>query len=297
MNRVIHTQGLSHQFGKIIAVDKLDLEVEEGTICAFLGPNGAGKTTTIRLLLGLIKPQAGTCEVLGFPPGHLMALAQLGAMVESPSLYDHLTGHENIEITRLMRNLPKSETERVLTHVGLSRDSRRTVLGYSMGMRQRLGIALALLGSPRLLILDEPTNGLDPSGIQEIRDLIRNLPRETGSTVFLSSHLLAEVELIAQQLIIIHRGHMRYQGPLTQFGDQGSSQLRIRVDDAVRAMECLAERGMPVQVDGEFLRVQVPQTDAPKVANCLIARGLSLYELSPLSISLENRFLSLVEGE
>ncbi|HJV48861.1 MAG TPA: ABC transporter ATP-binding protein [Geothrix sp.] len=277
------------------AVDALDLEVQEGTITAFLGPNGAGKTTTISLLLGLIKAQAGSCEVLGYPPGHPKALAQLGAMVESPSLYDHLTGTENIEITRLMRNLPPSESDRVLTLVGLKQDAKRPVRNYSLGMRQRLGMALALIGSPRLLILDEPTNGLDPEGIREIRDLIRKVPLEIGATVFLSSHILAEVEQVASQVAVIHRGRLRYQGAIEGLGTPSQSQLQIRVDNPAKAVQQLGDLGFPAKEEGGLLLVQAPETSAPEIASSLIQAGLSLYELAPQKLNLEARFLSFLE--
>src|SRR5512133_462577 len=181
MEHAIWSHGLTRRFGKTKAVADLDLQVREGAITAFLGPNGAGKTTTISLLLGLLKIDSGACEVLGQHPGHPAALAQIGALVESPSLYDHLTGLENLEITRLMRDIPRSSLDRVLKLVDLARDARRPVREYSLGMRQRLGMALALLGEPRLLILDEPTNGLDHAGIQDMRALIRSLPKETGA--------------------------------------------------------------------------------------------------------------------
>ncbi len=296
MRHVIHSQGLTRRFGKTVAVENLDIQVDKGTVCAFIGPNGAGKTTTIRMLLGLVKPHAGSCEVLGFPPGHVKALSQLGAMVESPSLYDHLTGRENVEITRLMRNLPKSETDRVLTHVGLSRDAHRTVLGYSLGMRQRLGLALALLGSPKLLILDEPTNGLDPAGILEIRDLIHKLPQETGATVFLSSHLLAEVDLIAKQLIVINHGRLRYQGPISELGGEETPQLRLRVDDQTKAAACLSEHGIQAVVVDEYLHIaSLARNETPRIADCLVRSGIQLFEMSPLRVSLEDRVLALLE--
>lgn len=296
MRHVIHSQGLTRRFGKTVAVENLDIQVDKGTVCAFIGPNGAGKTTTIRMLLGLVKPNAGTCEVLGFPPGHVKALAQLGAMVESPSLYDHLTGRENVEITRLMRNLPNSETDRVLTHVGLSRDAHRTVLGYSLGMRQRLGLALALLGSPKLLILDEPTNGLDPAGILEIRDLIHKLPQETGATVFLSSHLLAEVDLIAKHLIVINHGRLRYQGPISELGGQETPLVRLRVDDQAKASACLSEQGIQTVVSDDYLHVSsLARNETPRIADCLVRSGIQLFEMSPLRVSLEDRVLALLE--
>ena len=297
MGHAICSEGLSRRFGKIDAVKGLDLKVRESTITAFLGPNGAGKTTTISLLLGLVKPQAGTCEVLGYPPGHPKALAHVGAMVEAPSLYDHLTGLENVEITRLMRDLPRAETDRVLKLVGLTQDARRPVRNYSLGMRQRLGMALALMGQPRLLILDEPTNGLDPSGIQEIRELIRGLPLETGCTVFLSSHLLAEVEQVAADVVVIHRGCLRYQGPMEGMGSVGPAQLLVRVDDLPKAGRHLAAQGFRFREEGDHLWVQATGEQAPGIAAGLVGEGLALFELAPHKVHLEARFLALLEGE
>ena len=296
MTLAIQSDGLSRRFGKLPAVEGLDLRVPEGTITAFLGPNGAGKTTTIRLLLGLLKPTSGTCEVLGHRPGEVEALRQLGALVESPSLYGHLTGFENVEITRLMRGGARSETDRVLEVVGLTRDAHRVVQQYSLGMRQRLAMALALFGSPRLLVLDEPTNGLDPSGIQEIRELIRQVPKQTGATVFLSSHILAEVEQVASNLVVIHRGVLRYQGPTGDLGDQGVPWQQIRVDQADRALAQLRERGLEVKYEEPYVLVQTPDEGVPALAALLVNSGLALHELTPRRVSLETRFLALLEG-
>lgn len=297
MNYAIRSDALTRRFGKISAVEDLDLRVQEGSITAFLGPNGAGKTTTIRLLLGLLKPSSGTCEVLGRQPGDPEALRQLGAMVESPSLYDHLTGRENVEITRLMRGAPRTETSRVLEVVGLAEDARRIVQTYSLGMKQRLALALALIGSPRLLVMDEPTNGLDPGGIQEIRELIRQVPNTTGATVFLSSHILAEIEQIASQVVVIHRGRLRYQGPMGELGSQGAPMVQVRVDDPIRAGAILRARGMCVSEEAPYLLVQVTDSDIPVVAAGLVNEGLALFELAPRRKNLESRFLELVEGE
>jgi ABC-type multidrug transport system ATPase subunit len=297
MTYAIHSEALTRRFGKVPAVDGLSLRVQEGCITAFLGPNGAGKTTTIRLLLGLLKPSSGTCEVLGCRPGDPEALRQLGAMVESPSLYDHLTGHENIEITRLMRGAPPAETGRVLEAVGLGKDARRIVQTYSLGMRQRLALALALIGSPRLLVMDEPTNGLDPAGIQEIRELIRQVPNTTGASVFLSSHILAEVEQIASQVVVIHRGKLRYQGPMNELGNHGAPSMQVRVDDPIRAGAFLRARGWQVSVEAPYLLVQAGDSEIPAVAAGLVQEGLSLFELAPRRKSLESRFLELLEGD
>ncbi len=296
MEFVISASGLSRRYGSRLVVDGLDLRVRSQSITGFLGPNGAGKTTTISLLLGLLKADAGTAEVLGLPPGHPAALAQIGALVESPALYDHLTGLENLEITRLMRDLPRSEADRVLGLVQLVQDARRPVREYSLGMRQRLGVALALMGQPRLLILDEPTNGLDPSGIQDMRELIRRLPLETGASVFLSSHLLAEVEQVAQDLVVIHRGKLRYQGPMEQLGAREQAELLVRVGDPVQALAVLSREGFACQEREGRVVIQAALDEAPRIATCLVAGGCDLYELSPLKANLEARFLALLEA-
>lgn len=296
MEDAIWSKGLTRRFGKMPAVEDLDLHVPKGMITAFLGPNGAGKTTTIRLLLGLLKPHSGVCGTLGFPSGHPTALARIGALVEYPSLYDHLTGFENVEITRLMKNAASTETERVLSLVGLSANARRPVRTYSLGMRQRLGMALALVGEPQLLILDEPNNGLDPAGILEMRELIRSLTRKMGITIFVSSHVLAEVEQIASHVVVIHHGRLRYQGPMEEMGVPGVESLRVRVKDAHRAMQCLSNRGYLAQMDSDELQVETTPSDAPHVAALLVGAGFELYELGPRRVSLESRFLHLLES-
>ena len=293
MDHVIETQGLTRRFGARTVVDRLDLRVPAGTITAFLGPNGAGKTTTFALLLGILKPHAGTCQVLGHPPGHRSALARIGALVESPALYDHLTGRENLEIVALMRGLPRPEVDRVLAMVDMVRDSRRRVAEYSLGMRQRLGVAQALMGEPQLLILDEPGNGLDPAGILDMRELCRGLPRATGAAVLLASHILAEVEQVAEHLVVIHQGRCRYQGPLAGLGAPAEEELVLRVGNLEAAQTALA--GLDLRVDEGLLRVRTPAAEAPRLVNRLVTAGCDLYELAPHRTSLETRFLTLLE--
>ena len=295
MDFIITTTGLTRRFGNRLVVDALDLRVWPQAITGFLGPNGAGKTTTISLLLGLLKANDGSAEVLGLPPGHPEALAQIGSMVESPALYDHLTGQENLEITRLMRNLGRSEIDRVLKLVDLTQDARRPVREYSLGMRQRLGVALALMGQPRLLILDKPTNGLDPAGIQEMRELLKGLPRETGASVFLSSHLLAEVEQVARDLVIIHRGRLKYQGPTAELGTSDQAELLVRTGDAVTAMVLMEAEGFRAREAEDGVWVQASANEAPRIAACLVGGGCDLYELAPRKVNLEARFLALLE--
>lgn len=295
MQAVIQATGLTRRFGAREAVEGLDLEIPAGQVSAFLGPNGAGKTTTIRMLLGLLRPHGGRCEVLGRPPGHPEGLAQVGALVEMPSLYDHLTGEENVRVTQMLRGLPRSEVSRVLGLVGLAREARRPAQTYSLGMRQRLGLALALLGEPKLLILDEPTNGMDPAGILEIRELLRTLPERTGAAVFLSSHLLAEVEQVAQHLVVLHRGRLRYQGPLAALGAGLETRVRVRVQEPGRAQEALGALGHRVEALEDHLRVWAPAEAVPDLAAALVRAGAGVLELAPEHPNLETRFLALLE--
>jgi ABC-2 type transport system ATP-binding protein len=226
-NYAIETEALTRAFGTRTAVEQLNLLVPAGGIYGFLGPNGAGKTTTIRMLLGLIRPDSGTVRVFG-NQFERSVLNRVGSLVETPSLYPHLTGRENLEVTRRLIGAAHDNVGRVLAIVRLTRDADRLVREYSLGSKQRLGLALALLNSPELLILDEPTNGLDPAGIHEMRELLRRMPVEHGVTVFLSSHLLSEVEQIAGSVGIIGDGRMLFQGSLAELRDlQGGSLEEI----------------------------------------------------------------------
>lgn len=296
MGLVVETLGLSLRFGSLVAVEQLSLGVRSGVVTGFLGPNGAGKTCTFGLLLGLLKPSAGQAWVLGLPPGAPQALAQIGALVEAPALYAHLTGRENLEITRLLRDLPRHDTDRVLSLMDLTKEAHRPVRTYTLGMRQRLGVAQALLGSPRLLMLDEPSNGLDPAGIQAMRELIRALPRDEGVTVLLSSHLLSEVEQVADDLLVIHRGRLRYQGSITALGEQPPLEIRVRVEHVIQAKEVLRRHGFAFAEAGEVLRVFTPSESTPKLAHLLVEGGCGIREITPRTMSLEARFLSLLEA-
>ena len=213
----IETSELTRVFGERRAVDRLELRVPSRCIFAFLGPNGAGKTTTIRLLLGLLRPTRGSVRILGEPLtwDRRDVLRHVGSLVEAPSVYPHLTGSENLEVTRRILNLPVERLQEAIEVTGLTSDADRLVRTYSHGMRQRLGLALALLGEPRLLILDEPTNGLDPTGTRQLRDLLRGIARHDGMTVFLSSHLLSEVEQVADYVAILREGRLLFQGELS----------------------------------------------------------------------------------
>ncbi len=297
MTDIIETQSLTRRFGKLTAVDGVGLRVPEASIYGFLGPNGAGKTTTIRMLLGLIKPTQGQVQIFGksICKNRLEILGRLGAMVEQPAFYPHLTGRENLEIIRRMRGLPKPSITEALAIVKLEDAASRLTKHYSTGMKQRLGLAIALMGQPELLILDEPTNGLDPAGIHEMRDLIVQLPEEFGITVFLSSHLLSEVEHVATQIGIIQKGRLIFQGNPESLQAQLNESVVVNVDQPEKAKSVLTQAGWTVQRNGsQKLYVEANgQSDAAMINSQLMAAGLSVYQVSLERPSLEDIFLKL----
>ncbi|NIV30603.1 MAG: ATP-binding cassette domain-containing protein [Anaerolineae bacterium] len=295
---IIQTRELTRRFGSLTAVDRLALHVPRGSVYGFLGPNGAGKTTTIRMLLGLIRPDSGEVKLFGEPlqrdRGAL--LKRLGALVEAPSVYPNLTGRENLEVTRRLTGGDRAQIDRVLGTVHLEDAADRRVRGYSNGMRQRLGLALALMGEPELLILDEPTNGLDPNGIQEMRDLIVRLPKELGVTVFLSSHLLAEVEQVASHISIIHEGSLRFQGTMADLHAQMEEQVVLGVDQPEKARDLLEEAGWTAHKNGGRHRVTVAangRSDAAMINAQLVGAGVNLFHLSLERPTLEDIFMTL----
>lgn len=299
-NLVIQTSDLTRRFGDLRAVDNLELQVPAGSIYGFLGPNGAGKTTTIRMLLGLIRPNTGKVLLFGEPmrSKRLANLRRVGALVESPSLYPNLTGRENLEVTRRLTGGTREQISHVLHLVRLEQAADRLVRGYSSGMRQRLGLALALLNWPELLILDEPTNGLDPAGIQEVRELIVRLPDDCGVTVFLSSHLLAEVEQVATHIGIIHEGHLCFQGTLEGLHAQLEEHLVLGVDQPQKAVDQLRKAGWAVHRNGGH-RITVAangRSDAALLNAQLVQAGLNLYHLSLEQPTLEDIFMNLTNS-
>jgi ABC-type multidrug transport system ATPase subunit len=293
----IETGDLTRRFGTRTVVHRLNLRVPESGIYGFLGLNGAGKTTTIRLLLGLIKADAGSIRVFGKPFSRDV-LRRIGSLVEMPSLYSHLTGRENLEVTRRQIGAPRSRIDHALMLVRLTADADRLLGEYSLGMRQRLGLALALLSSPDLLILDEPTNGLDPAGIREMRDLLRSMPREHGVTVFLSSHLLNEVEQIAEHVGIIHEGEMVFQGSLTELRERKNRQFRVGVRGPHEAFEFLRATGLDARMDGQdSICIRGTAIDASQIVRMLVQDGHEVFHLSFQQDSLEDIFLTLTGGK
>jgi ABC-2 type transport system ATP-binding protein len=297
---LIETRGLSRRFGTQVAVDDLNLLVPAAGVYGFLGPNGAGKTTAIRMLLGLIRPDAGEVRLFGqaLNSNHRLLMNRVGALVEAPSLYPHLTGRENLEVTRRLLGAPRKWIDRALETIKLTRDADRRVREYSLGMRQRLGLALALLNQPELLILDEPTNGLDPAGIHEMRDLIRRLPEEFGATVFLSSHLLSEVEQIASHIGIIHESRMLFQGALAELQERQQTELTVGVTRPDEALTYLVDAGWSVERRNGLLSIaaSAPE-DAVKVNRLLVDHHFDVFHLTLSQRSLEDIFLSLTNGQ
>lgn len=301
MQTVIETKALCKQYGPHTAVDHVELHVPQGCVYGFIGPNGAGKSTTMKMLLGLIHPTAGRVRLLGqelTEKSRLPLLRQTGSLIESPAGYLHLTAQENLEIVADLKGVPHKDIGRVLDIVHLTQDRNRRVGQYSLGMKQRLGIAMALLGSPKLLILDEPTNGLDPAGIQEMRALIRNMPAATGATVLISSHLLGEMEQMVEQVGIIDHGHILFEGPLTELQRHSRGNVTLRLLDPAKAAPILRANGLTAHSDSCV--VTLPPLQNALLADLvqkLAACGAGVVELTPHTKTLEEIFLSLTSEE
>lgn len=302
---IIQTQGLTKNFNNLFAVDRIDLAVPKSSIYGFLGPNGAGKTTTIRMLLGLIKPSYGQVSLFGrqYLDSRVEILKRLGSLVGQPALYPHLTGWENLEIIRQMRDLEQADITEALEAVNLKKDSHRLVKHYSTGMRQRLGLAMALMGRPQLLILDEPTNGLDPAGIHEIREFIIKLANNYGITIFLSSHLLSEVEQMATRIGIINKGRLIFQGSQEELQVKIPNRVVFDIDDLTGAEKVFIADGRQTKVLDHSGRLAVAvdgKADAANLSRLLLKSDISINEMRIERPSLEELFLDLtglaVEG-
>ena len=294
---LVETRGLTKEYpGGVLAVQNLNLTVKAGEVFGLLGPNGAGKTTTLRMLTGLIKPTSGTAMVAGGKPGSAKSLASLGAMIEEPALWPYLSGTDNLRLLARYCGLPDKRVGAVMAAVGMTEHARRTVATYSTGMKQRLGVAAALLKDPALLILDEPTNGLDPQGIVEFRNMIKELG-QGERTVVLSSHLLSEVEQICTRIGVIRRGELVAVGTIDEI--RGSARLVVRatpLDQARKILEAAAGAQNVAERDGAFsLNVDVSRTS--DIARQLVNGGVDLIELRPSERSLEDVFMELTGTE
>jgi ABC-2 type transport system ATP-binding protein len=296
---IVESNGLSKRYGSLVAVSGLDLRVPERSIYGFLGPNGAGKTTTIRMLLGLVSPSEGQITIFGqdLQRAKRQILARVGSLVETPSLYPNLTGRENLQVVATLLGLAPGRIDDALKLVDLADAQHRLVREYSLGMKQRLGIALALVHQPEVLILDEPTNGLDPQGLREMRDFLRTLPERLGVTVFLSSHLLAEVEHIATHLGILKQGQLLFQGSLATLRDRGMSTLALRVGQPDQARAVLRDRlvatSAPQPGDATVIVRVSSEQESAAITRQLVAAAVDVYAVVPQTSHLEDLFLEL----
>jgi ABC-2 type transport system ATP-binding protein len=294
----LSAENLTKVIGKRTIVDHATFDVHAGEVYGFLGPNGAGKTTTIRMLVGLIRPTAGSVKICGYDVRHEFekAMGCVGCIVENPDLYRFMTGRENLEHFARMLRVPKDEIERVAALVNLEHRLDDKVRTYSLGMRQRLGIAQAMMGSPRLLILDEPANGLDPAGIREIRELLRSLAAERGMAVFVSSHLLAEIELMADRVAIIHKGTILRQGPVREL-ISSQRAIEFKVGDVERAMTVLQNAGVEVSANHDRVFVPVEESETPRLLAALTTEGVPVFHAKQRVHTLEEMFLEATGGE
>ena len=296
---LVETSGLTKRYGgAITAVDDLDLNVRRGEVYGLLGPNGAGRTTTLRMLLGLIKPSSGTATVLGEEPGAPKRLARVGALVESPAFYPYLSGRDNLRVMARYSGVAPPRVEEVLQQVELSGRANDKFKKYSLGMKQRLGVAAALLKDPELLILDEPANGLDPKGMADMRGIIRGV-RDGGKTVLLSSHLLGEVEQICDGIGVILRGKLVAERTMEDLrGREGGLLVRAEpLEEATRVAEDLPEVEEATQAADGMLRLVADPAHAAEINAGLVNAGMRVSELRPVERSLEEMFLELTGGE
>jgi ABC-2 type transport system ATP-binding protein len=293
------TSGLTKRFGTRLAVDAVDIDLPAGVVSGFVGPNGAGKTTTIQLLLGLCRPTGGSAEVLGRPISDPASyLSRVGALIEAPSFYPTLSGRRNLEVLTRLGRIDRARISEVLAMVELSDRGNDFVRAYSLGMKQRLGVAAALLPDPELCILDEPTNGLDPAGIREMRAVIRGLA-DRGISVFVSSHLLAEIEAVCDHLVMIDNGRIVFQGGVEKLIAAQHSDIIATPEHATDAQALAAlctAAGKPARVEGDEVHVQAPQDWAPELNRAAMAAGITLRALTVSRASLEQAFFALTDA-
>ena len=296
---IVATDNLSKEYDGVYRVQELDIRIKEGDIYGFLGPNGAGKSTTMKMLLGLVKPTSGTIEIMGKPfneKNRRDILSSVGSLIESPSYYGHLTGRENMEIIRRLLDLPKKNIEEAVHIVRMENQMEKKVKNYSLGMKQRLGIAMALARFPKLLILDEPTNGLDPAGIEEMRELIKMLPKQYGMTVMISSHILSEIDQMATVVGIINQGCLIFQEKMSVLDMQREPQIILRTSDNNHAFQLLKKANPQRTTDGlQIGALTDEQTGA--VVQCLCSNGISVYRVEEHRESLEDIFFNLTGKE
>jgi len=298
MSSLIKTENLNFSFSSgVKTLDNVNLDVPQGSIYGFLGPNGAGKTTTLRLLLGLLRNQQGTIEIFNrqFASHRLEILKKLGSLIEQPSLYLHLTAKENLDIYRRIYKCDRSRILEVLKTVGLENTGKKKVKQFSLGMKQRLSIAVALLHQPELLLLDEPTNGLDPNGIIEVRELMKKLNKEHGTTVLVSSHILNEVERMATHVGIIHKGRLLFQGRLHELQQMKTKQslLEIETSDNAKALQLMKSQFASQEIEGKITLPFQNKEQVAAINKLLVQGGVDVYALHPQQSDLEQLFMDI----
>ena len=295
-NTAISVTDLSKRYDDRLAVSHINFEVPLGTVCGFVGPNGSGKTTTMRMLLGLITPTTGKAHILGEPIEHPEKyLSRVGAMIEGPAFYPALSGHENLMVLAKLGGFPTNRVQLLLDKVGLGDRAKSKYKTYSLGMKQRLGIAAALLPQPKLLMLDEPTNGLDPEGIQEVRALLRDLANN-GTTVFVSSHLLSELEIISDHIVMLRKGEVVFAGPIGDLMTQQQPTIiakSLMQSDLERILEIAEKSGHHAVIRGDAVHVLAPMDWAPVLNEAVFAAGITLAQLSPQLPNLEETFFEM----
>lgn len=292
----IEVHGLTKKYKGVTAVSDASFSVPQGTICGFVGPNGSGKTTTIRMLLGLITPTDGSAKVLGFPVSEPEKyLSQVGAMIEGPAFYPALSGAENLRVLASLGDIPRDRVDELIDLVGLKGRGGHKYKTYSLGMKQRLGIAAALLPNPKLLILDEPTNGLDPEGIQEVRDLLKGLA-SNGTTVFVSSHLLSELEIISEYLVMLRKGEVVFAGRMEELLFAQKPTILVKAnspEDLQKIVEIAAAAGHPATIRNSEAHIEGPHEWAGVLNKAAFDAGIVLTQLTPTLPNLEETFFEM----
>ena len=291
---VLETTDLTKRYGDRLAVDAVSMTVRHGEVYGFLGPNGAGKTTTLRMSLGLVHPSSGSARVLGRPTGDSAAIARVGALIEGPGFYPYLSGRANLQVMARYRGLPDTTVDQALERVDLADRGRDRFKAYSLGMKQRLGVAAALMGEPELIVLDEPTNGLDPGGMADMRALIRDLARG-GQTVLLSSHLLAEVEEICDRVGVISRGRLLEESTVAEL--RGGRRLRVVATPTDRALAVGMRFTENAELDGDAVLLDVPDDLTPDVVRALVGDGLDVREAVVTERTLEEVFFEMTRHQ